>query len=105
MTKPSYVVEPDDPFALEVGFTSDRFSGYISKVDNTVYISAIMSLQPGNGNFSKLIHTLLSKGYTVKIPNPFPNMQAIAAHLEFEQSYEYGEPFGMCEVWVKRGKL
>jgi len=102
--KPGWVVEPGDPFGIEIGFTTDRFSGYLSRVGDVVWISAIFSLQPGKGNFSRLVNECLRRGYMVKIPNPFPHMQRIAAHLRFMQTYEDDSYYGLSEVWVKDAK-
>lgn len=100
-TKPAWVVEPGDPFGAEIGFTPDKFSGYLSKVGETIWVSAILSASPHKGNFSRLVHECLHRGYVVKIPNPFPNMQRIAAHLGFTQTYEDDPYFGITEVWIK----
>jgi len=101
-TKPSYVVEPGDPFGKEVGFTKARFMGYISKVDGVVWISAIISKKPGRGNFSQLVKAIEAKGYTVKVPTPFPHMVAILKHWGFRQTFEWAEEMGEdVEVWVR----
>jgi hypothetical protein len=104
MVNPEYMILPGDARGLLLGFTEDKFIGYISLMPgNEIYISAIWSVHPGKGNFKDLVNSILSDGYTVKIPNPFPNMQEIAAHLGFTFTYEEDEMTGeLVEVWVKK---
>jgi len=90
--------------ADELGFTEDKFYGYLWKTDNTIMVSLIVSHHPGKGNFSAFVRGLLEKGYTVKVPTPFPNMLAILKHMHFHQTWEIS-PLGDVEVWVKEAKL
>ena len=94
----------DDPFAKELGFTSDKFSGWLGKQDNYIYISFIESLQPGQGHLSELFENILKLGYGIKVPTPFAHMKAILKKKGFKQ---ISEPFAPeadimdpCEVWT-----
>ena len=100
--KPEWVIEPGDPKGEKFGFTQEDFLGYISEIENTIWISAIISKKPGRGNLSKLIKSALDQGYIVKIPAPFPHMQLIAKHLKFRKTIEeFPEVGESIEVWVK----
>jgi hypothetical protein len=100
--KSDWVIEPGDPKGEKFGFTSEKFMGYISEEDHILWISAIISTQPGKGNFSSLVKLALNQGYIVKIPSPFPRMQAIAKHLKFKRTFEiFPEMDEEIEVWVK----
>jgi len=95
----------DTPFAKELGFTSDKFDGYLWRKDNYIIISFIISLKEGQGNLSNLFKTIQSKGYGIKIPTPFARMKAICIIKGFKEMTEpFAPEHGMydpCEVWVK----
>jgi len=86
------------------GFTGDKFmdGSYLWKMDDYIYISYIRSRERGKGNLSKLIKTILDRGYGVKVPTPFPVMEAILIKKGFVRTEEIAlgcpEP---VEVWVK----
>ena len=86
--KPEWVCEPGDPRVEQYGWTIDQFSGYISIIENTIWISSIWSLQPGNGHFSKMIRAMHAAGYEIKVPGPFPHMRCICKHLGFTKTIE-----------------
>ena len=81
------------------------FNGYISEVDDGVWISAIESKNIRNGDFSKLIKQLKEKYNWIKIPTPSDLMRKIALHLVFIEKEEYfEEPFnemGTVMFWSK----
>lgn len=81
------------------------FEGYISEVDDGIWVSAIKSKQIGNGDFSRLIKQLKEKYNWIKIPTPSNQMIEIAEHLGFIKKEEYfGEPFneiGIIMFWSK----
>jgi len=83
------------------------FDGYLSEERDGVWISAITSICPLKGNFSKLIKELKRKYNWIKIPTPSNQMREIAEHLGFIEKKEYfGEPFNeTAEVmfWSKNG--
>lgn len=100
------IIELDTPFAKELGFTSDKFSGWLSKRGDYIYISLIESLNPRKGNLSKLFDRIQERGYGIKVPTPFPLMERILRKrggfvktLEpFAPEHGINDP---CEVWVK----
>ena len=97
------MVELDSPFAKEVGFTSDKFEGYLWLHPDCVYISFIVSTSEGQGNLSKLFDAIWERGYKIKVPTPFARMEAILEKKGFEHTWEpasWGGPEEV-EVWVK----
>ena len=80
----------DTEFAKFIGFTSDKFGGYLWKTGGTIAISAIMARQPGRGHFRDLLASIESKGFKVKVPTPLPGMRAILEHYGF---VPHVEPF------------
>ena len=80
------IIELDSPEATQFGFTSDKFHGYLAKPDNrdnVIIISLVVSLDPGKGNFSKLIKTILDQGYIVWVPTPLGKMEEILKRKKF----------------------
>lgn len=82
------IVNLGDPFAEEIGFTRDRFDGYLWRIGQAVYISLVVSKQPGQGHLSALFEALWEKGYTVRVPTPLPRMEAILRAEGFEEKRE-----------------
>jgi hypothetical protein len=99
--KPDFVCEPGDPRVKKFGWTKSKFKGYISIVDNTIWISAVWSLQRGKGNYSRLIKNLHKVGFKIKVPGPFSHMVEICKHLGFTRTVEHSPEFGDdIDVWV-----
>jgi hypothetical protein len=101
--KPDWVCEPGDKRVKQFGWTKSKFQGYISIDDcgNTIWISAVMSKQPGKGNYSRLIKNLHKAGFLIKVPAPFPNMVEICKHLGFTETKDYWDRVGEeISVWV-----
>jgi hypothetical protein len=82
------------------------FEGYLSEVEDGVFISNIKSKDIGKGNFSKLIKQLKKKYNWIKIPTPSIMMKERSLHLEFIEKEEwFGEPFnemGIVMFWSKK---
>lgn len=91
----------DGKFATEIGFTCDKFEGYLWKVGDYIYISLIKSLNPGHRDLSTLFNSILKKGYGIKVPTPFPRMESICKRKGFklttEPHKEYNET---VDVWI-----
>lgn len=75
-------------FANQVGFTSERFDGYLWEDKDTCYLSLVISKQPGQGHLSEVLSALTKLGYTVKVPNPIGTMQNILIKKGFAPSQE-----------------
>lgn len=96
------IVNLEDPFADEVGFTRDRFDGYLWRIGQVVYISLVVSKQPGEGHLSALFEALSSRGYTVRVPTPLAKMEAILRGKGFEEKREWWEEIeDYGTVWEK----
>jgi hypothetical protein len=96
------IIDLDSEMGKEFGFTSDKFSGWLGLgEDNDIYISCIFAIRRGQGDFRRLVKTILSKGYTVKIPTPLGKMAEIVMKNGYKKTEEYFPEAGeMCEVWV-----
>jgi len=95
------IILPDSEFGKKIGFTSDKFRGYLWKRGDSIYVSMIISKKPCRGNFSRLIENILRLGYKVKVPTPIGIMPLILAKKGFKKTYEYYKELGMVEVWIK----
>ena len=91
----------DGKFATEIGFTCDKFEGYLWKKGNYIYISLIKSLNPGHGDLSALFNSIQEKGYGIKVPTSLPQMETICKRKGFKLTTEnhkrYNEP---VDVWA-----
>ena len=81
-----------------LGFTSDRFDGYLWKTEGAIMVSLITSYR--RGNFRQLAERILKSGLAVKIPTPLGRMQEIVRKAGYRETQEEYEPFGPCDVWV-----
>lgn len=96
------IIELDTFFARELGFTSDKFSGYLWKKDNYIVISFIVSLFEGRGNLSNLFRSIQSKGFGIKVPTPFAKMKMICIAKGFRKTEDwFKEADCPVEIWVK----
>ena len=94
--KPDFVCDPGDPRVRKYGWQKSKFRGYLSIDGNTIYVSSIWSKDQGKGNFSKLVKNLIKAGFTIKVANPFPRMEAICKHLGF---------INKPELWPEMGEM
>lgn len=85
----------DSQFAREIGFTSDKFNGFLWKEDNVIYLSLIESHNEGKGNVRNLILTLQEKGYDIQVLPVNARMVKICKSMQFSQE---------GEIWVYRQK-
>jgi len=103
--KPSFVCEPGDPRVSIYGWTKEHWTGYISIIDRTIYLSAIWSLKPGIGNLSRLIKNIHEAGYEIRVPNPFGHMEQICKHHGFTKIQElFPEAGENITVYVLTGR-
>jgi hypothetical protein len=86
----------------ELGFTSDKFDGYLWKKGNDILVSFIISKDEGKGNVRFLFDSILKSGHTVKVPTPFARMRMICERLGFRQEFEHDPMYGEdVELLVK----
>ena len=101
MDNVNHCIELDSDEACELGFTSDKFLGYLWRENNTMYISAIMSIEQNKGHLRALFETLQAKGFDIKVPVPLPQMRAILKRWQFKETQEPnpidGEPY-LCAI-------
>ena len=92
-----------------INLDENLFEGYLSEVEDGIWISAIKSKKIGNGDFSRLIKQLKEKYNWIKIPTPSNMMIERAEHLGFVKREEYfAEPFnemGIVLFWCSFDKL
>ena len=99
------VIEPGSDLGEKFKFTKAKFSGYLCLKDNEVWISAIVSRKPGQHNLTHLFNRILKLGYVIKVPQPFPHMEAIVKAKGFVRTSEYWDQAeGDIDVWVMRSK-
>ena len=80
------IIELDTKIAKQFGFTSDKFNGYLWRVNNTIVVSLIESKYEGKGNVRQLLQNILHFGYDVFVPLPFTRMRSICQSLGFEET-------------------
>lgn len=96
-------VTPDDEFGKQIGFTSDKFDGWLFRNEDRVMISFIESLRPGSGNLSALFKAIEDFGLRVAVPTPFGKMRSILARKGFAPHMEHDVEMGAVDVWEKGG--
>lgn len=88
---------------MMIKLEQNKFEGYVSEVEDGVWISAIKSKNIGQGDFSKLIKILKGKYKWIKIPTPSNMMVERVEHLGFKRRSEFfEEPFnemGIVMYW------
>jgi len=96
------IIELNSEFGNQIGFTSNKFTdlSYLWRKDNYIFISMIESTYKHKGNLTKLFDAISEKGYGIKVPTPFPLMEAILIKKGFRKTLERSEKMGDVEVWV-----
>ena len=93
------IVQLDDDNAKRIGFTSDKYDGYLWKLGDSVMVSLIVSKQ--RGNFRELVRRIHALGLTVKVPTPLGRMQEILLKNGYQHTVEMDENIGeSVDVWV-----
>ena len=93
------IIKPGSRIGKSLGFTREKFDGWLWIMDNAIYLSMIFSLDPGKGNLSKLMNNILKEGFIVKVPTPLGRMLDIVQAKGF-----YPVPEGEYMVWIKQPK-
>lgn len=102
------VIFPDSIIGKELGFTSDKFEGYLWRDGSTMTISLITSKYPSQGNFRKLIDDIKEKYDTIFIPVPSNKMTQIATKIGFNINTFHFTKGGVTDsvstlIWRKDG--
>jgi hypothetical protein len=98
------IIELGTKRAKEIGFTSDKFWGYLWQEDGTIIISFIESLHPGQGDFKRFCQGILAKGMAVEIPTPLGRMESIvrkAGYRHFTRPFHPPDIMDPVNVWRK----
>lgn len=66
-------------FATVVGFTAERFDGYLWLSSAVCWLSLVVSREPGRGHLSEVLRRLTACGFEIRVPNPTVDMRAILA--------------------------
>src|SRR5688572_27352688 len=94
------MISLDSERGQRLGFTSDRFDGWLWEDGERIWISFIESKQQGKGHLSELFHAIEAAGFYVAVPTPFPRMEAILRREGFEPHHELIQGDDV-EVWYK----
>jgi len=70
-------IEPDSELGIKLGFTSDKFDGWLWDSGDYITISFIESRDPGKGNLKQLFDNIENMGYGIFVPTPFDRMRKI----------------------------
>ena len=97
---PDGQIKPDSEMGKALGFTSDKFDGWLWKTGDRVMISMIVSRHEGKGHLSALFKAIEERGFQVAVPSPFARMQSILKRKGFAMHLEDSD-LGQCEVWTK----
>lgn len=90
------MIELDSEFAKTIGFTSDKFEGYLWYKDDIIIVSFIRSKK--KGNCKPFIEALREK-YIIHIPTPSNIMKIIGKKLKLRLTTIYDSDFGDdCEI-------
>jgi len=94
------IINLDTDRAKVLGFTSDKYEGYLWKQGDAVMVSFIVSKQ--RGNFRELVRRIHALGLTVKVPTPLGRMQEILLKNGYQHTQESFDeaPGEMVDVWV-----
>ncbi len=96
------IINLDTDRAKLLGFTSDKYDGYLWRQGDAIIVSFIVSWQ--RGNFRELVRRIHALGLTVKVPTPLGRMQEILLKNGYEHTTEPfdEEPGETVDVWVLR---
>jgi hypothetical protein len=91
-------IMPDSPLGNLLGFTSDKFIGWLWKKDGIITISFIVSLNPGQGYFSVLLNGISKHGYKITVPTPSNTMRIILEKKGFKSKFIKDDEMGIIEI-------
>jgi hypothetical protein len=97
------VIEVDSDRGKVIAFTSRIWAkeSFLWKRGNVIFISAIMSIEPGDGSFREMVRMFSACGYTVKIPTPTGKMVDIVRKCGYRHEKDFSEEMGEeVDVWV-----
>jgi hypothetical protein len=93
------IIELDTERGKLLGFTSEKYDGYLWKIGDAIMVSFIVSRQ--RGNFRELVRRIHALGLAVKVPTPLGRMQEILIKNEYQHTVEYDAGMGgNVDVWL-----
>lgn len=95
------IINLDSDRGKSIGFTSDKFMGYLWKTGEHIIITVINSLEPNKGHLKALFKTIEDQEYKIKVPTPFAGMTELLTRWGFREHIEQDPRFGPVEVWLK----
>lgn len=98
----NHIINPDDQIGKLIGFTANKFDGWLWRIDDQIYISFIVSKKKKKGNLSKLFNAIADQGWTIKVPSPLGKMEKILKKKNFVLAREKAEHGEMINVWMKK---
>ena len=84
----------------ELGFTSDKFDGYLWKNNDEITISLIESVNQGKGNLKALFDKITEMGFKICVPTPFPRMEMICEKYGMKKIIKQDSMFASFECMV-----
>ncbi|ALF55724.1 hypothetical protein ACX27_27330 [Nostoc piscinale CENA21] len=95
------IIHPSSEFAQTIGFTSDRFGGWLWRNNGRIVFSFLISKQPNQGNLSELIKAIEIMGLRVAVSTPLERMANYLAKRNFVPHLEQDPQLGSIEVWER----
>lgn len=78
-----YCVHLDSKLANDLGFIIEKYSGYLWKAGNWIYISLIETRKEHQGYLRSLFNNIHNAGYNIYIPCPNRRLTKIALQYGF----------------------
>lgn len=78
-----YCISFGSTLANDLGFTTEKYSGYLWKAGNWIYISLIETRKEHQGYLRNLFDNIHNAGYNIYIPCPNCRMTKIALQYGF----------------------
>lgn len=94
----------DSDRAKELGFTSDKFGGWLWKKDDEIMISFIESHNQGKGNLKTLFDKIIEMGFSICVPTPFARMEMICNKYGMKKIIRQDDMFGPVECMIMQKK-
>jgi hypothetical protein len=93
------IIEVDSDIGKVLGFTSDRWIGWLWLSGDKIFLSYVEALHPGQGHLHQLRQAIEAAGYRVAVPIPLYQMREILRHWGFSMHMEKDSKLGNVEIW------
>lgn len=90
---PNDCILSDSEAGKLLGFTADKFQGWLWRQDQYIVISFILSIQEGKGHLKKLFDQINECGFKIQVPVPSERMKAICAKRGMKMQQVYSKEF------------